>query len=297
MCFPDEIEIVKIPKKLKEIINLYRMRKYEQADKLLEQLTGFSHQKAAIKAQIAFFNADFEHTVEYISEYFPYLCEWYSGNIKCDTIFMLEYSFVKGENTDLNKKVLNNIKNVYEILTNEQKQGKGFSQYRYYDELKRVFDGDTENTMLDNYGKKYTPPENPKRIEEVLKDFSLENKVSIGSVDDLDGFINDSRVGNMLYYMKIYTSPEDYIMVFEKLKKSKRLSMYQFLDAAMVYLYLGKKEKAEQTIVEIAKYKWIPIEETDVMPVPALSDLGAYELYTKDLFDKLAAVPCGIAPE
>lgn len=64
------IEIVRIPKKLKEITALYRACNYEEADKRLAEFEKLPHQVAAIKAQLAFFNYDFDLTIEHIMDFF-----------------------------------------------------------------------------------------------------------------------------------------------------------------------------------------------------------------------------------
>ena len=96
---------VVIPKKLKEITDLYRACQFEKADLLLDGFDKLPHQKSAIKAQLSFFKWDFDTTVELILSYFEFLDEWYSANVVDDTVLMLEYALLNCDENIKNKAI------------------------------------------------------------------------------------------------------------------------------------------------------------------------------------------------
>ncbi|MDE6726995.1 MAG: hypothetical protein K2J80_03525 [Oscillospiraceae bacterium] len=53
----DSIEVVSVPKKLRDITELYRVRDFVQADSMLAGFKKLPRKKAAIEAQLAFFSA------------------------------------------------------------------------------------------------------------------------------------------------------------------------------------------------------------------------------------------------
>lgn len=70
--------------------------------------------------------------------------------------------------------------------------------------------------------------------------------------------------------------------------------MHTAVDAAKIYAYCNEFDKARQVIINSVKYRWQPIEWTDIMPISALLPIEYHYLYTKEFFDKIYNLPKGI---
>ncbi len=84
--------------------------------------------------------------------------------------------------------------------------------------------------------------------------------------------------------------PEEFLSLYEKHCTSPLL-MYQHLDAVKIYICLKQPEKAQNALLNYAKYGWIPIEWTDVKPVSMFVDYSFVPLFTKELFDAIYQTP------
>lgn len=86
------LETKRYTKKIKEVIQLYRECKYDEAETLAAKINGYDPQLADMKAQLAFFRSDFNECVQQGLMVYPFLNEWYSENKRKQTERMLEYA-------------------------------------------------------------------------------------------------------------------------------------------------------------------------------------------------------------
>ena len=79
------LETKRYTKKIKEVIQLYRECKYDEAETLAAKLNGYDPQLADMRAQLAFFRSDFNECVQQGIMVYPFLNEWYSENKRKQT--------------------------------------------------------------------------------------------------------------------------------------------------------------------------------------------------------------------
>lgn len=277
------IETVRITKRLKEIAALYRACRFEEANEQLSAYNKLPHQAAAIKAQISFFNWDFDSTIEHIMDYFPYLCEWYTGNIKWNTFYMLVFSLLKS-NSDMRRSCLEYLDSVYKGFSDDQLESKNYWHFTFIPEMIKAADGNMETN------KKYVPPNNPKSFNEIFEGYAGSHKRQLEKLSCSPE--EDAKTASDLLLL-IYSSgsTEDFIRLYEKHCKSPKNSDFVHFDAARIYMYLGNNERAAQALCDYAEFVWYPIEFTDVKPVSILDGFDLFPLFTKDLFKKIYNIP------
>lgn len=284
--FPS-IKPVAAPKPLKEITHLYRACRFEEADKLLEKNDTLPRQTADIKAQLAFFSCDFDKTVQYILEYYPYLNEWYAMNKKSDTEKMLAFSLAKSSE-DIKNEAISILDEMYGYFSEEQLSD---VRYSHFKAIPRIIDIAKGN--YSKYAKGYTPPESPKEYKEIFDKYAEFHKSQLKALkcapeDD------PKTAGDLIYLIEKSGKPEDITELYEADCKSTKLHYNAHLTAIRVYLYLNDPERAEEAAVDYVKYGWLPITETDIMPVSLFDDYCMTPMLTNELLSTLKNIPHGV---
>lgn len=283
MGFPDistidfsNINVVSIPKKLKDIAELYRARNFAEADRLLEAFKKLPRQKAAIEAQLAFFNCDFVSAIERIMEYYPYLGEWYTGNMWYQTSMALSFALIRAKSEPIAKDCKEYLKTLYDSLSEEQLENKGLRYLTFIPQILDRADGKFNSTQ------QYTPPENPKSYDELFDGYAQYHKKQLAKLDCPPE--EDTRTASdLLILIDSSGSTEDFLRLYEKHCKSPELRDWAHLKAARIYMYLGKNDRAAEALLDFATLGWRPLQITDIMPFAMLDADDLFPLITDEM--------------
>lgn len=265
------MSIVTIPRNLSKVCKLFLERNYGEAEKAMEKVKDFPHQKAAIRAQLALFSWDFDKTVEYCMEYLPHLDEWYTRNTVDESFAMLAFSAMKCGREKEAVKYLDDLKTNLSDGEDE----------RYT----KIMLGSIKNTADILNGKicepQYTPPDDPMTLDEAIEYLRKNNKKKDLTADTAEG------ADYILTRMYNKMDCKDFLMVYERFAKVQKFSeMTTRKTAVEMYLYLGQPDKVRQAICDSYNYAWIPAEKTVIMPISILTyDRNLWDIYTQEMFD------------
>lgn len=264
------VNVVTIPRNLSRVCKLFLERSFEEAEKALEKINGFPHQKAALRAQLALFSWDFDNAVRHCMEYLPHLDEWYSGNMVDESFAMLAFSAIKSGRE----------KEVIEYLDDLKAKLSGEEDERYTEVMLRS----VKNTVDILKGKpckpQYAPPEKPMTLDEAVGYLRENNRKNDLTADTPEG------AAYILSRMYHKMDCKDFLMLYERFAKVKGFTEMTRKTAVEMYLYLGQPDKVRQAICDSYNYSWIPVEKTSIMPVSILTyDRNLWDIYTKEMFD------------
>lgn len=282
-----------IPKQLKTISNLYRLCKFEEADRKLDCFNKLPHQVAYIKAQLSFFQWNFDITIKFIMEYYEYLYEWYSRNSTDETVLMLEFALLHCS-TDVKENTLKILKSIFQKYTEEERKDENLFHIRKIPQIIDIANGKLQWYIDNTYSYyNYDEPQFPLNMNEIVQEYTEIHKKEFPSTES--NYLHNGRfVDGVLSRIREIGKANDFIALYEMNKTASEISMYTSMDAVRIYMYLNEYEKAKQAIVDLVKYRWRPVEWTDVMPLSALVGLNCFDLFDKDLFETIFNVPKGV---
>ena len=196
------MEIVKLPKKFREIC--YRvMDGHDGALAELETFVKYPHQVTAIKAEVAYFNGDWEKGLEYDMEILPYLNEWYYAIVGNEHRAAMVVSALKiGREKELSKSLTETLKIYREEYDNRPHSIKNILNMKLFLKNKILPYSNSE----DSY---YHIPESPIDLAKIKDKL----KTLIKKKD-----INTSYGRLRLFYLTYQEGyPEDAIKTFEEI--------------------------------------------------------------------------------
>lgn len=92
------MEIVKIPKKIRDILDLFRNGQIENGIELLEKVKEFEPQKAIVFAEINYFSSEYENAMKNDELALPNDEQWYAGNIFFEHLFAYSNAAIESNN-------------------------------------------------------------------------------------------------------------------------------------------------------------------------------------------------------
>lgn len=280
----DNIEVVRVPKKLKDIAELYRSRDFEEADRLLSAFGKLSRQTAAIKAQLAFFSCDFGSAIENIMEYYTYLGEWYTGNMWYQTAMALSYALIRAKSLPVAMDCIEYLKMLYNGLSAEQLENRKLRYLKFIPNILDRADGKFNST------KKYSPPDIPKSYSELFDGYAQYHQKQLEMLD-CPPEDDTHTASDMLILIYSSGSADDFLKLYEKHCKSSELRDGTHIDAARIYMYLGQNDRAAEALLNYASLGWYPIENTDIMPMSILDADDLFLLVSDELLKKIYSEP------
>lgn len=287
MGFPDistiefnYINVVSVPKKLRDIAELFRDGHYEEANLRLASFEKQPRQKAALEAQLAFFGCDFETVIERIMEYYPYLGEWYTGNMWHQTAMALSFALIRARSQPIAKDCIEYLKALYESLSEEQLANKGL---RYLTFIPQIIDR--------AYGKfnstpKYSPPENPKSYDELFDGYAQYHRKQLAKLD-CPPEEDSHTASDMLILIGSSGSADDFLRLYEMHCKSPELRDWAHIKAARIFMFLGDNDRAAEALLDFATVGWNPLECTDILPMSMLDADDLFPLISDEMLAKI----------
>lgn len=287
MSFPDistidfnSITVVSVPKKLRDIAQMYRDGHYDEADSRLASFEKQPRQRAAIESQLAFFRCDFESAIERIMEYYPYLGEWYTGNMWYQTAMALSFALIRAKSTPIAKDCVEYLNRLYDSLTEEQLANKGLRYLTFIPQILDRVDGKFNSTQ------KYSPPEAPKSYDELFEGYAQYHQKQLAKLECPPE--EDVRTASdMLILIENSGSADDFLRLYEMHRKSPDLRDWTHIKAARIFMFQGDNARAEEALLDFAAIGWSPIECTDIMPISILDADDIFPLISDEMLAKI----------
>ena len=231
------MDVIKLPKKVRMVCYEIMDGKEEALDTLESFADKYPHQVAAVKAEVAYFNLDYEKALALDLTNLPWLEEWYYSNVSDEHMIAMTVAAIQLHREQEDR--------FCDILMDYLKRG-----------LMPFADNDK------NYP--YHEPEEPQTKEQLWAKLVEQNKKL--SPDDPDA-------KRKLYnHCCMFGTARDAVDLFEEIQ-GVPMADSSYRDAIARYLYLGEREKALQTAERLATSRlWAVAGPTQVRPMSFFED-------------------------
>lgn len=265
------MEVIKLPKKFR-IVCYEIMDGKEEALTALETFTDkYPHQVAAIKAEVAYFNLDYEQALDLDLTVLPWLEEWYYSNVSNEHMTAMAVAAIQ----------LHRERELMEALKKEQARIRAENgrpqRDRFCDILMDCLRRGVMPFSDNDRNYPYREPEEPQTKEQLWEKLAGQNKKL--SPDDPDA-------KRKLYnHCCMFGTARDAVNLFEEIQ-GVSMADSSYRDAIARYLYLGEREKALQTAERLATSRlWAVAGPTQVRPMSFFEDpnLREFLLETESL--------------
>lgn len=252
------MEIIRLPKKFRIVCYGIMDGNPEALEALENFAEKYPHQVAAIKAEVAYFNLEYEKALNLDMTVLPWLEEWYYSNVSNEHMTAMSVAAIR----------LHREQELIDALTEEQERirvDNGRPQRdRFCDILKGCLKRGVMPFSEDNRNYPYHEPEEPRTKEELWKELTAKNrKADLNDPDDRRKLYN---------HCCMFGTAKDAIELFESIQDVPMAeSSYQ--DAIARYLYLGDRDKALHTAMQLATSRlWAVAGPTQVRPMSFFED-------------------------
>lgn len=254
------MEVIKLPKKFRMVCYDIMDGKDEALNTLETFSEQYPHQVAAVKAEAAYFNMDYNRALDLDLTILPYLEEWYYSNVSDQHMIAMAITSV----------VLHREEEVLDAFRREQERIRaenGWQQRdRYCDILMNYIRQGQMPFADDTKNHPYNEPEEAKSKEQLWKEIQENNKKL--TLDSVDG---KRRLYN---FCCMFGHARDAVELFEELSGAP-MAESSYTDAIARYLYLGERDKAIQTAEKLATSRlWAVAGPTQVRPMTFFEDLN-----------------------
>ena len=252
--------IVRLSKKFRMVCYAI-MDGFDEALDTLESFTDqYPHQVAAVKAEIAYFNMDYEKALALDLSILPWLEEWYYSNVSDEHMSAMTVAAIQ----------LHREQEMIEALTKEQariRAEKGSpSRDRFCNILISYLKREKMPFTDNNKNYPYHEPKAPQPRELLWSKVLKQNKKYTPD--------NPQAKMKLFYLCCMHGMAKDAVNLFEEiLDVPVTKSENAYRDAIARYLYLGEQEKALQTAERLATSRlWAVASPTQVRPMAFFKD-------------------------
>lgn len=247
------MDVVKLPKKVRMVCYEIMDGKEGALDMLESFADKYPHQVAAVKAEVAYFNLDYEKALALDLTILPWLEEWYYSNVSDEHMIAMTVAAIQ----------LHREQELIEALTKEQARIRAENGLPQRDRFCGIMiDCLTRGVMPFSEGNKNAPycePEEPQTREQLWEQIKSKNKKL--TPDDPKG------KAQLFYLCCLYGSAKDVVALFEELRGTP-LGQAAYEDVIARCLYLGDSEKALEITEELATSRlWAAAAPTQVRPM------------------------------
>ena len=252
------METVKLPKKVREICYRIMDGDYGALEMLETHSDKYPHQIAAVKAEVAYFDLDYEKALDLDLAILPWLEEWYYSNVSDEHMITMTVAAIR----------LHREQELIEAFTKEQERIRAEGGLPQRDRLCDILTDYLRRGIMPfsdndrNYP--YHEPEEPQTKEQLWAKLVEQNAKR--SLDDP----NDKR---MLYnHCCMFGTAKDSVELFEEIIEVP-MAESSYRDAIARYIYLGDREKALRTAERLATTRlWAVAGPTQVRPMSFFED-------------------------
>lgn len=247
------MDVIKLPKKFRMVCYQIMDGRDEALDTLEMFSAKYPHQVAVVKAEVAYFNLDYEMALNLDLTVLPYLEEWHYGNVSDEHMTAMAVAAVQ----------LHREQEVLEALAQEQQRIRAENGRPQRDRFCEILMNNLKHGTLpfstDNKNYPYREPEEPQTREQLWEQVKAKNKKL--TPDDPKG------KSKLFYLCCMYGCAKDAVALFEELRGTP-LGQAAYEDVIARCLYLGDKEKALGIAEELATSRlWAAAAPTQVRPM------------------------------
>ena len=252
------MEVIKLPKKFRMVCYEVMDGKEGALDTLESFADKYPHQVAAVKAEVAYFNLDYEQALDLDLTVLPWLEEWYYANVSDEHMTAMTVAAIK----------LHREQELIDVFVQEQQRIRAENgrpqRDRFCDILMDCLQRGVMPFSDNDRNYPYHEPEDPQTKEQLWAKLADQNKKL--SPDDPDA-------RRKLYnYCCMFGTARDAVDLFEKIL-GVPIAESSYRDAIARYLYLGDREKALQTAERLATSRlWAVAGPTQVRPMSFFGD-------------------------
>lgn len=252
------MDIVKLPKKVRMVCYDVMDGKAGALDTLETFAGAYPHQVAAVKAEAAYFDLDYERALDLDLAVLPWFEEWYYANVSDEHITAMTAAAL----------LLHREQELTEALIKEQARIRAENGRPQRERFCAVMLDCLERGVMpftdDNRNFPYREPEEPQTKEQLWAKLVEQNKKL--SPDDPDA-------RRKLYnHCCMFGTARDAVDLFEEIQ-GVPMADSSYRDAIARYLYLGEREKALQTAERLATSRlWAVAGPTQVRPMSFFED-------------------------
>ena len=252
------MDVVKLPKKFRLVCYEVMDGKEGALDALETFADQYPHQVAAVKAEAAYFELDYEQALDLDLTVLPWLEEWYYSNVSNEHITAMAVAALR----------LHRERELMEALAREQARIRAENgrpqRDRFCDILMDCLQRGVMPFSDNDRNYPYREPEEPRTKEQLWAKLAAQNKKL--SPDDPDA-------RRKLYnHCCMFGTARDAVELFEEIQDVP-MAESSYRDAVAHYLYLGEREKALQTAERLATSRlWAVVGPTQVRPMSFFGD-------------------------
>lgn len=269
---------VKIPKKLRDILDTLRGGQIEIGLEQLEQIKGFGPQKAIVHAEINYFKSNYEIAMTNDESGLPFNDQWYAGNV-------LSEHFSAYTNTALMTGSILRAETFYsKFLTEKEKLNLPEHQIRTYrSQIERhlaKLKGENISSIWDKPIKIINDGKSTAEFIAQLKQYRP--KLT---------FDSEKGAEYLLHFMLESGNTDESLAYYEKFAAKIFLDDIH-INAARLFYLTGQIDKAKQAIIRFAK-NWYPVEYIQIAPMVLFNYDDLLPLLTKEFKQEILSLPKG----
>lgn len=270
------MDIVKIPKKLRDILDTLRSGQIESGLTQLAEIKEFEPQKAIVLAELNYFSSNYELAMANDEKALPFDQQWYAGNILTEHFFAYTSAAISSKNSQRAEKF-----------------------YKTY--LTEKENSDLEKHRLGIY---------KHQVKQHLAKLKGKKNLTIDPVP-LEIIKNGKEMPDFIAKLKKYKPKlthdslkgAEYLLgfMFEEGNTNESLAYYEkyaeeltneddHLQAARLFLLTGEPEKAKTAIRNYAKI-WYPVEYIQITPMRLWEFEDLYPILTKEFKEEILRIP------
>lgn len=252
------MDIVKLPKKFRMVCYDIMDGKEEALNTLEAFSLKYPHQTAAIKAEIAYFNLDYETALNLDLTTLPFYEEWYYSNVSDEHMIAMTVAAI----------FLHKEQELIDSFTQEQQRIRAENIWAQKDRLCGILIDYLKQGVMpfadNNRNYPYHELDNPQTREQLWEQIKAKDKKL--TPDDPKGKTK------LFYLCCMYGCAKDVVALFEELRGNP-LGQSAYEDVIARCLYLGDREKALRLAEELATSRlWAAASPTQVRPMNFFQD-------------------------
>ncbi|MFH6993732.1 hypothetical protein [Flavobacterium sp. FlaQc-48] len=270
------MEIVKIPKKLRDVFDVLRSGQIEQGLEQLSKIKDFEPQKNIAKAEISYFKSNYEDAMTNDENALPFDEQWYAGNVLFEHFFAYTSAAMSTNNTIRAEKFYSN------YLTEKEKQGLPEHRINVY------------RHQVNQHLAKLKGEKNLKIDKNLLKVINEGKPISdfIAQLKEYRPkltYESSQAAEYLLYFMLEKGNTDESLAYYEKYAENL-INQDHHINASRLFVLKGENEKAKKAILNYVK-KWYPVEHIQVTPIQIFQFEDLYPILTKEFKNEILETP------
>lgn len=261
------MDVVKIPKKLRDILDTLRSGQIENGLENLEKIKGFEPQKAIINAEINYFSNNYENALTNDENGLPFDEQWYAGNILFEHFFAYSNTAIISNNIPRAKKFYTDFLTEKEKLELPEHR---INVYRHQIKNHLAKLNGEKDLIIDE--KPLQIINNGKSTEEFIAQLKeYRPKLTFDSVQGAEYLLN---------FMFGKGNTNESLAYYERFAE-KIVNNNTHINAARLFLLTNQINKAKKAIMAFVN-NWYPVEYIQITPMILFSYEDLYPLLTKE---------------